>query len=144
MKHINNPCFQKIRIRKSLCWNIKWHWVEYSMLVMLDSFDDFFAILCSVIRKVLQRRKNCPMMIAISVGFARHALSLKIPVSRRHWRVVETIPVKTSWVNQWFSRQMKGISIQGSLISDTMFLFPLQEGASTAASFRGYWSFWAQ
>lgn len=128
MKHINNPCFQKIRIRKSLCWNIKWHWVEYSMLVMLDSFDDFFAILCSVIRKVLQRRKNCPMMIAISVGFAHHASSLKIPVPRRHRRVVETIPVKTSWVNQWFSRQMKGISIQGSLISDTMFLFPLQEG----------------
>lgn len=78
---INNPCFQKIKIRKSLRWNIKWHWVEYSMLVMFDSFDDFFAILCSVIRKVLQRRKNCPMMIAISVGFALHALknSLKSP-----------------------------------------------------------------
>lgn len=71
---INNPCFQKIKIRKSLHWNIKWHWVEYSMLVTFDSFNDFFAILCSVIRKVLQRRKNCPMMIAISVGFARHAL----------------------------------------------------------------------
>lgn len=41
---------------------------------MFDSFDDFFAILCSVIRKVHQRRKNGPMMIAISVGFARHAL----------------------------------------------------------------------
>lgn len=34
------------------------------MLVVFDSFDDFFAILCSVIRKVHQRRKNGPMMIA--------------------------------------------------------------------------------
>lgn len=31
---INNPCFQTIKIRKSLRWNIKWHWVEYSMLVV--------------------------------------------------------------------------------------------------------------
>lgn len=30
------------------------------MLVMFDSFDDFFAILCSVIRKVLQRRITVP------------------------------------------------------------------------------------
>lgn len=64
---INRPSSQKnrrkkkeIKIRKSLRWNIKWRRVEYSMLVMFDSFDDFFAILCSVIRKVLQRRKNVP------------------------------------------------------------------------------------
>lgn len=45
---INNPCFQKIKIRKSLHWNIKWHWVEYSMLVTSDSFNDFFCnfVLC--------------------------------------------------------------------------------------------------
>lgn len=30
------------------------------MLVKFDSFDAFFAILCSVIRKVLQRRKTVP------------------------------------------------------------------------------------
>lgn len=68
------------------------------MLVVFDSFDDFFAILCSVIRKVLQRRKNCPMMIAISVGFACHALKKQseIPVPLRHWRVVETTLLKTS------------------------------------------------
>lgn len=146
---INNPCFQKIKIRKSLRWNIKWHWVEYSMLVLFDSFNDFFAILCSVIRKVLQRRKNCPMMIAISVGFARHALKKlsEIPVPLHHWRMVETTLLKTSRMSQWFSRQMKGISIQGSLISDssteTVFLFPLREGVSTAASFRGCSGFWA-
>lgn len=56
------------------------------MLVVFDSFNDFFAILCSVIRKVLQRRKNCPMMIAISVGFACHALKKQseIPMPLHH------------------------------------------------------------
>lgn len=39
---------------------------------MFDSFNDFFAILCSVVRKV-----NCPMMIATSSGFASHALKKK-------------------------------------------------------------------
>lgn len=32
-------------------------------------------------------------------------------------------PSKTSWMNQWFSRQMKGISIPGSLISDFFFFY---------------------
>lgn len=42
------------------------------MLVTFDSFNDFFAILCSVVRKV-----NCPMMIATSSGFASHVLKKK-------------------------------------------------------------------
>lgn len=117
---INNPCFQKVKIRKSLCWNIKWHWVEDSMLVMFDSFNDFFFfffcnfVLCD--KKGTSEKKNCPMMVAISVGFARHALKKlsEIPVPLHRWRVVETTQSKTSWVSQWFSRQMNVISIQGS------------------------------
>lgn len=42
------------------------------MLVTFDSFNDFFAILCSVVRKV-----NCPMMIATSSGFVSHVLKTK-------------------------------------------------------------------
>lgn len=76
-RDVKDAVVWKIKIRgekkkKSLCWNIKWRRAEYSMLVTFDSFNDFFAILCSVVRKV-----NCPMMIATSSGFASHVLKTK-------------------------------------------------------------------
>lgn len=51
MKHSRTsttPAFKKNKIRKSLCWNIKWHWVESSMLVVFDSFKWLFCnfVLC--------------------------------------------------------------------------------------------------
>lgn len=69
------PRFLRITVRKSLCWNIKWQlniqcW-SWSIV------DDFFAILCSVIRKVLRSRKMCPMKIAAPRDSHHHALSLK-------------------------------------------------------------------
>lgn len=76
-RDVKDAVVWKIKIRggkkkKSLCWNIKWRRAEYSMLVTFDSFNDFFAILCSVVRKV-----NCPMMIATSSGFVSHVLKTK-------------------------------------------------------------------
>lgn len=76
-RDVKDAVVWKIKIRggkekKSLCWNIKWRRAEYSMLVTFDSFNDFFAILCSVVRKV-----NCPMMIATLSGFASHVLKTK-------------------------------------------------------------------
>lgn len=52
------PAFKKIKIRKSLFAETSNDRVENPMLVMFDSFNAFFAILCSVVRKVLQRRKT--------------------------------------------------------------------------------------
>lgn len=60
------------------------------MLVMFDSFDDFFAILCSVIRKVLQRRITVPW-------WSRYQWDSKqseIPMPLHHWRVVRNHPIK--------------------------------------------------
>lgn len=144
-RDVKDAVVWKIKIRgekkkKSLCWNLKWRRAEYSMLVTFDSFNDFFAILCSVVRKV-----NCPMMIATSSGFVSHVLKTKekkkkseIPMPLHHWRVVETTPLQTLWTSQWFSRQMKGLSISDS-DTETEFVVPLGEGPSTAAFFRGCW-----
>lgn len=62
----------------------------------------------------------------------------EIPMPLHHWRVVETTPLQTLWTSQWFSRQMKGLSISDS-DTETEFVVPLWEGPSTAAFFRGCW-----
>jgi len=66
------------------------------MLVMFDSFDDFFAILCSVVRKVLQRRITVPWWSRYQ--WDSRVMPWKkqseIPVPLHHWRVVRNHPIK--------------------------------------------------
>lgn len=66
------------------------------MLVVFKSFNDLFAILCSVIRKVLQRRKKLSHDDHNIGGICASCLEKqsKIPVPLHHWRVVETTPFK--------------------------------------------------
>lgn len=93
-RDVKDAVVWKIKIRgkkkKSLCWNIKWRRAEYSMLVTFDSFNDFFAILCSVVRKV-----NCPMMIATSSGFASHVLKKK--EKKKVWNPHAPPPLTGGW-----------------------------------------------
>lgn len=76
---VTNTCFKKVKIKKSLHWNIRWRQVEYSMLVIFDSFNNLFFffnfVLCN--KKRTSEKKTCPVIITILVGLAPHALEKK-------------------------------------------------------------------
>lgn len=153
MKHsgdINNPCFQKVKIRKSLRWNIKWHWVEYSMLVMFDSFNDFFFFFCNFVlcdKKGTSEKKKLSHDDRDIGGIRASCLEKTVwnpratpPLTcgRNHpMKDLVSEPVVLQANERYFNTRLFNLRLKHR---NRGFIF-LREGMSTAASFRGCWGF---